>query len=370
MIFGELVSSYMANASLTALRNTEKFLTECSINRYHFDEFVFRSFDDSFTAFYVSTVPRGLAGSTSDLDLILVSEASTDRRTVLTNHLFYQGRRVGVKPINHLDVEEALELVTRAAGLPNTERLHTIDTCAERLPVKWADLERLVNGVSFVVGTPYLPKLPFVCEWALLDFLREYREQAMMVALASRADEVRAAHGYVVNALVAAMDVLMAACGRIQWNNKWTFYRWLRFKSEITDSTVLEGISILDALGDVARGKCSYSIQEALDRFEELSRYFDQVFAPLVPVQRSLIITGRAVQSHEFLRSAVSLSEAQRTAVVAAEILDVLINVSADDIVNLDPHIARVALPLLQLGLLEFTKLCVLDKDVKPPYAR
>jgi hypothetical protein len=354
MIFDELVHSYMASAPALAQKNTEDFLSEYSINRAAFEEFAFRSFKFNYTPFYVSTVPRGMAGSTSDLDVILVSDV-TSNITAITHHLFYQGRRIGLKFIHGVELDKTFDLAEEFSNLPISDWFLSIDKYEKQLSIKWEDFERLVNGVSFDVGTPYICHLPNLCQWSLLNFLLEYHEQRFMATLAYRASELYCAHGYIVYAIIAAMDAIMAACGQIQWNCKWTLERWSRFKSTITDSKVKEGILIINSLEGCLES-CHYSPETVLNKLEELSSYFCNVFAPLEDDKLFLNISGE-VQKHQFISSAISLTSPQRTAIISSDTLSEIINTNADDIINLDQYIASLSLKLLQLDILSLNRL-------------
>jgi hypothetical protein len=356
VIFDKIVSNYIASIPDLSLKNTEKFLDECSIDRLQFEEHNFRSFkDSSHIPFYVSTIPRGMAGSTSDIDVILVSDVGKDL-SIMTNHLFYEGRRVSIRFIRQLNLDEGINILAQFNKLPIDIRFDSLDNYIEQLPLKWEDFERLVNGVSFVTGNPYLHHLPSLCECALIGFLREYYQQKIMLNLACCADEFRTAHGYIVNALNAAMEILMVSCGQIQSKSKWTFYRWSRFRLDVTDSTVMEGISIIDSLTSCLHG-CSYSLQKVLDNFGRLSSFFDKIFISMGNSDGMLFNMSSEIQIHEFIDSAVSLSSLRRTAVISSETLNMIAKMEVNNITKIEPSVAKVALKLVQFDLLSLNKI-------------
>ena len=340
-MFHELLARSVAEAQDAARASTVAFLRACDIDRAGFETFVRGAVQFQGPIFYVSTVARGLAGSTSDLDLILVAPAATEEH-LASQMLFHAGRRVGVKVLAEHGVTREMVRIAQAVSAPPAARHCKIRDAAGALSIKWVDLERLANGASFE-GVTHADHLPALCRWSLVLHLADFRQAEAGFGLAMEAGRRGAALGYLAAAVEAAMDATMAAAGQIQSNVKWTYERWRCFRVRDRETAARDLVDALDAgLSDLRRG---FAEPDALARVEGL---LVAAFGDDVPPQVGNLTA--AAHCSTFVPDAISLSTPERTVVMAADRLTAL---CSDASTRSQADAAR-ALHLLQLGLLSF----------------
>jgi hypothetical protein len=338
VIVDQHVELYRSSAPARLKRNVEACLGRWSIDRPEFEGLINRLSQDAGPIFYVSTVSRGQAGTTSDLDVIVVGDSGRPA-VALSNMLFHRGRRVGAKVIDETRIATAiaqLNSVSRSGDDP-------LGCPAPPLAVKLADLERLVNGFSFEAGTPYLHALPALCRWTYERSLSDYVLQRACCALADAAGAQRAAQVHLTDVLVAAMDVVMAAHGRVQSNTKWTMVRWEEFRREETGVDA-EVVGVIDRTRDRLRA----GVDLASSLLDALNASFTQFVGPALPDELGLQLASD-VKIGRYLTGAVYLTRPGRTAILAAENEQELADLLACA-PGLPPDRAGTALTLLQQG--------------------
>lgn len=321
-----------------ARRSVEAFLAEHAIDRGAVEKLVMGTWPAEARLFYVSTVARGLAGSRSDLDFIIVGDADLGRST-LSSMLFHQERRIGVKYHTEHQIERSFALMAAACAGPDAPGLGGSGAAA--MPIGWADLERLVHGHSPVAGTPYAGHLATVCAWALDANARQFREVAAMAHLAASGELDGALRGYACKASIAAMDCVMAAHGHVQSNWKWTHERWARFRPDLLPG-MAEFAGAIDRLA-VAAGSPDAGAGEVVDRLDRVADLLG--FASRDPGVDVAADIRQIVQ----LDTARALVGGGRLAIVPEELSEAMFGAA---IASLTPAAAAAAVDLVGHGLL------------------
>jgi len=333
-------------------QNVESFLAENKIERTGLESFALRPFEGGFDSFYVSTVARGLAGSKSDVDLILVSNAPISASTTLSSMLFHAGRRVGVKLVNQPDMGDALDVLHKLSDQIAVGRFVAAADERKRIPMEWQDLERLINGVSFVSGTKYIRYLPWLSRWMVINTLQEFQRQVNFVRLALVSGNLSAASAYAFGAVVSAMDAVMAACGQVQSNTKWTFERWRRFTPGAQARKACEAIALVSDVKDVLTRPLASVGRDLTKALTDLQAFLWTEFVPPVQLGSARFDLSDGVHRDAFLPGADSICGKRIAAVVDAAILDQILSARSADFAMFDSEVARAALRLLQVGAL------------------
>lgn len=349
MLFAEEIASRKRGAEARSRENTLAFLDKYKIERSGVEAMLARLCPAPCDIYYVSTVPAGLAGSKSDLDFILVPQES-DPFQDLSSMLFYGGRRVGAKIIPSAEIARVLSAMQglklidllrgAGGGTPSFQSFSSI---------KWTDAERLVNGISFTRGATYLSALDDIAVYAVARALANYRQHRFAAKLAARAGADAAAEGYLVSAVMWAMDAVMSGCGHVQANFKWTLERWSRFRTTNDDSVAADAKRLVSrAWREVSSSPRAVDAALApLDLF--FSRMLDAagVWSPC-----GLRVSANAISS-PYLPGAVCIKGGGRTAVLSAPLFDKLDTFDEEQgIVDLSPADAAALLLLLQLELI------------------
>ena len=332
--------------------NVVRFFDDNGIDRIEFEQFALRPFAKPFDAYYVSTVARGLAGSKSDIDIVLASGGTLPDDATLSNMLFHSGRRVGVRMLSRSDIDSALAHLATVARDLAAGRSVRIAEERGHLAVKWSELERLINGVGIENVPSFLDALPDLCHWALIGALQDFEIAFCCAQLSARSDNAAAVAAYGFTALIAATDAILASCGNVQSNAKWVLERWRLFKT-----TKIKG---LDALANavaqvrfeidapVRRGAAALMpalmrLRVALhERFRSGDMGHGLVFALPTEVKRAAFLPG-----------ADCLARPDRTIIVADKLLDQLIGMTSIGMSALDSRSAGLALTLVQQNCLE-----------------
>jgi hypothetical protein len=347
MIFTDEIARFKSTAESSRRRNTLSFFERYGIDRPKSEEMLNRLCPEPCDLYYVSTVPAGLAGSTSDLDVILVAPAGSSTRD-LSSMLFQNGRRIGAKIVPARVVDDAIGML-RQVSSTSAQEVVVENPSPPASPLKWVDLERLINGISFTTGAYYLEALDDAAEYAVAKALETYSVQRFGAHLAAKAGLAKtAARAYSAGALTSAMDILMAACGRIQSNVKWTYQRWSAFAHATENPTVAEGKKIIgNALSACMAGR--YAGAAVLGPIDEF-------FAHALRAGGKLGIKGLQlsadVMSRSFLPGATCLKGRHKTVVVHSPLLDNMESLDdVDGLDRLDSADARSLLALLQSGM-------------------
>ena len=351
MIIARELEAYRDDALRRGHRNVEQFFASQGLDRAEFEKFVAERSDPSHRPFFVSTVARGLASSTSDIDIMLVADGPLPENHSTSNMLFFQQRRVGLTHLSADNIESTLDSFDRATVLPTLPEILSKTDLAVG-PVRWVDLERIVNGVPFSGDRSYHPRLATLCNATGAARLKDYLFNTLFLRLAVKAGLAESAYAYGQLALVAAMDVLMASCGHVQSNIKWVFERWKRFAGASLPAA-REGIALLSALQEslAARGLSNGS--EQLASFEAVNRYFEEQIFTSEPLPVIRLVLAPDARAHRFLPNATSLHLQDAVAVVDTALVEQL-RASGEN-ATYEPAMRReaeTALTLVQRGFL------------------
>jgi GrpB-like predicted nucleotidyltransferase (UPF0157 family) len=172
----------------------------------------------------VSTAVQGLAGSTSDIDMIVVSPAALDTSARMSMMTFVKGSRVGIKCYSRDEIAESLRHLAAVSELPAGDLQRELD--GWRAPVPWVDLERLINGLRYDMTCPFEWALGDLCAARFSQGFGLFREGVICGCLAQRAGEQRSPWGYLLFALPHLMAAVLACEGSVIANAKWTTQRW------------------------------------------------------------------------------------------------------------------------------------------------
>jgi hypothetical protein len=354
MIATDFIASRVDTAAAAARAHTEAFFDAWGVDRHTFETFLLRSFQGELTPYYVSTVARGLASSTSDVDVIVVTDDPRVRRTPLSSMLFYADRRVGAKVVSRCEIRSALALIGK-----ELERWEADGRCADvTLPLKWVDLERVVNGATFVGDPEFLYALPDVSQWTTIRSRRNFVAYRFYCTLAVRAGRLGAARIYAEAAVAAAMDTVLAICGDVQWNTKWTFERWRRLLAADIPAEVAETARAIDAAH--LRILAASTPQAKAGAADVLAALGESGPLPGT-VDGARLALGREVAVHAFLPSAQILQTSRGALVLDTATLAACLEIDGAGLAQLTPETARAVLELAQQGYLRLTHKDLLD---------
>jgi hypothetical protein len=341
MIFSEELAYYQSQNNVLGLSNVRAFLQQWNIDQIALETFVRRS-ARSGQLYYVSTVPRGLGGSTSDVDFMVIVDDAVERNSNLTSMLFNQGRRVGIKTLTRAEV---------LAGLAAVEaRLAAWDAGDYRcdpLPMKWINLERAINGVTFEGEPEFIGHLAILARWAGAMAFADFCQNCLLTELAIAAEEAGAARAYGEAAVMAAMDCLMAACGRVQWNTKWIYERWRIFLGELGEKSAALRVHAVERLLEALQAP-HVSAQHVREALGDVRRCLLGHDSSRRASDRTRLVQAPDVSIDDFLPRAVVLQGPTGAAVVDKAVLERVLG----DVPPPDPNAASVGLALSQKGLL------------------
>lgn len=353
MIVTEELSAYRDDALRRGRHNVEQFFASQGLDKAEFEKFVLERSDPSHRPFYVSTVARGLASGTSDIDIMLVADGPLPENHATSNMLFFQQRRVGLKLLSGTNIETTLDTLESATAHPTLQASVLNARLTEDMPVRWVDLERIINGVPFSDGESYHHRLATLCGATAASRLKDYLFNALFLRLAVKAGLAESAYAYGQLALMAAMDVLMASCGHVQSNMKWIFERWSRFAVDAKLPAVREGVALLTALHENLDARAPSKDTDQLTLFEAVNAYFEKRIFPSDRLPAIRLALAQSVRAHGFLPNATSLHLKDVAAVVGSAIVDHLQTAGTDATNDFaTPRDAATALRLLQHGFL------------------
>lgn len=354
LLIEEEVDRYIYETPATLAGNVVSFLADNAIERVGLESFALRPFQGDFDLFYVSTVARGLAGSKSDVDLILVAGESVADDTTLSSMLFYSGRRVGVKVFRNFDIKSAIDILQEISTRIIDGDFVSIFEARKRMPVKWIDVERLVNGVSLKLGPIYLEYLRPLCRWVVIDALQEFQVQYCLVRLALASNNFGAASAYALGAIVSAMDAIMATCGRVQSNIKWTLERWRRFTLDAQAPRAREAIRRLMDAKDVAGWPTVGAANDLVKALTNLRAFMYAEFVSPGQLGCLRIDIPDGGYRAPFLPGADGVFSQNTAAVVNTLTLNRILGADSSGLETLDSREAKDTLELLQAGVLSF----------------
>lgn len=349
MIFAEDTERFSHVAEDRARRNTIAFMEHQGLDRQEIEALAARIHPGQCTIYFVSTIPAGLAGSKSDVDVILVPDSASGSDAV-SNMMFHRDRRIGAKVILATEIAHALDRLREFSSHSLLGRCSDVQTSHSPGTIKWEDLTRLVNGLSFAQGATYLPALPDIARYATACALAKYRQQRFAAKLADRSNAVDALFGYRLNAVISAMDALMSACGRIMSNSKWTLQRWQQFEADpLTDAARSLHLLISQTWNSVLQSPRADSRTLTLldERFDEMTATEQKPFRHRLRPLSSAIC-------REFLPGALSIKSNGHVAIVPSNFLDRLASIDMrDPPADLSRTEAASILRLWQLEMLE-----------------
>ncbi len=351
MMFEEELASQQKNSTALGRRNTENFFNAAGIDRKAFEAFTLRRFDADSCALYVSTVPRGLAGSTSDIDLILLVKSPVAPTDMNSNMLFFQNRRVGLKQIYDQDVASTFNALETICS--HGSDLNLVAQTLKQQPVKWADLERVVYGISFSTDSPFLDKLPILGRAAVAISLRNFAANALLCNIAARGAYGSGVYAYGFAALTAAMDVIMALCGRIQSNTKWTFERWRRFAAEPSGDQIGSFVAPITTLYQSIMRLQATEVQTVTEQLQSIGQLLAKSVDRWGWSASANLRLPTNVVAGRFLPNATSLCRMDLAAAVATEVVQPLLAQEPLSVDDMPRDSAAAILKLIQHGLIE-----------------
>jgi hypothetical protein len=176
-----------------------------------------------------SSPVHGLANATSDIDTICVIDGPDRIAERTATQIFDQSNHYETILFTRGEIASELSRLTAVLATPPAAQLTAYKQWDKGGPLTRKYLERLVNGVATDGLLPYFDWLPALAKLWRVASLARALVAAECAALAERASELRAALGYVVNALLYAMDALMSHHGHVFSNKKWFLLRFRRF---------------------------------------------------------------------------------------------------------------------------------------------
>jgi len=264
----DCLSRYAALAPERARANIETFLNRMGCDAADIEERLGSQFGVIHDILFVSTVASGLAGSTSDLDVILIVNTIAADQDRISTTMFTHGKRMGVKAYTHPEALQSIDLLAEIGGRPLSLLPFSRNQWDSIAPVPWVELERLINGFSFKSGMPYVFGLPRLSVAWFVGAFEQFRRAVILATLAERAGERRGRYGYAVMALRSLMDAVMASHGRVHWNAKWVPERWRRFCSDSDGAVEVPLVGRITAVWEqtlsAIEGGCVSPIGDAL----------------------------------------------------------------------------------------------------------
>jgi hypothetical protein len=182
--------------------------------------------------FFVSTAVHGLSGSTSDIDLIVVTPSRLEDATPISTMAFVGRTRLGIKNYGREEVVQSLAYLANLSERTAGEIWQGVTPW--RAPVPWVDLERVINGLRDDMTSPYGHALDDLCATRFSYSFELFREAIILGCLSRSAGEQRAPWGYLLHALPHLMDVALSCEGDTVTNVKWTTQRWAQSQAAKT----------------------------------------------------------------------------------------------------------------------------------------
>ncbi len=173
-----------------------------------------------------SSIVHGLANKSSDIDTIAIVNAEISGARMATQ-VFEGTDHLEVISFSDRELSTALAHLTNLAQQQQPSSiLSAMSSWDSNTELRQKYLERIINGVSTDGDMPYLESLPAlsqVWQWLSLD---KFTKSIALAILAEKAGEHRGRIGYVINALLYLMDVVLSRHGSVFSNKKWYLLRW------------------------------------------------------------------------------------------------------------------------------------------------
>jgi len=178
-----------------------------------------------------SSPVHGLANATSDIDTICIVEGEALGERTATQ-VFDAGNHYETIPFSLAELTAERTRLRQSAALPGAAAIKAFNGWDKAGPISRKYLERIINGIAVDGSAPYLDSLP--------DLARLWRVASLARALAMHdcarlslaAGEPRGAIGYAINALLYAVEVLLAHFGHVYSSRKWGLLRLERFAAD------------------------------------------------------------------------------------------------------------------------------------------
>lgn len=344
MVISAAVERYVATAPQTTKGNLEAYFAKYAIDQTQVVEAVRRQSRAEADAFFVSSIVRGLGGSTSDIDIVL-EFGGAEAATTMSTMMFVGERRVGFK---YVTVNGLRRAIAELEALGNKSQVTAVVSGWDKThDISWVDLERIINGWSYKTGMAHLDALPTFCTISCKYFARDALFFARLAVLADLAGTGRASLAYGWGATLAMMDQVMAACGRVQATRKWTLERWRRFCAEI----VPEARDCIAAVEAAYAALSGPEVNQA--RSAMILRHVERVLALLEPEllgHHSAFRTNYPEHNKCYFGSARALHDSRQIIVTSADILDLAVRPWAE-LTAIDSTAARSLVTLAQAGL-------------------
>lgn len=304
------------------------------------DRHIRTRFESEVEPFFVSTVVRGLAGSTSDIDIMAVGEGVSQAVSAM---MFWEGRRIGLKAID-IDTLRAAqhELQAKFEAIKSGAFLSSGDLATSQ-HLKRVDLERLTNSYSLAKGAEFLTYLPALSRIAALESKREAAASLAAAHWAINCDQRKRAWAYLDIFVINAMDCVMALCGNVQSNTKWTNQRWAVFAADILHPGVAAVCSHIETLH---KGLIADPESNKLEAQITLARSIFGIMSGMEGSRETYrLALAKDVGCFDFMPGSKCLSLRDRCAIVDAGRFDDLL--AKDLSLSLDAQDASLALELL-----------------------
>ncbi len=354
-MFTEQAGRFASGIESRARANVESLLAQMSSTADDFHDTVRKQFAQIVDILFVSTVASGLFGSTSDIDLIAVLEDGA-RPVGMSTMMFLKDRRLGVKAYTTGEVDAALTCLKEMGRKRPTELASCQKEMLATTRMTWVDLERCVNGFSFMSGAPYSHHLPDLSEaWFSIAF-DQFRRAVILGVIADRAGEERGRYGYALVAVRNLMDLIMAAHGWIHSNLKWVQQRWAQFKDSslpLASRLLVDSVTALaDGVHDklIAGSKDSVAGQ-LIDVYGRVLGHFSMA---LVDDDRPVKVAPNLVIRPFVGESEVALVPGGGMVIVTGRPHEELFSIRVSELLTVDRRSARALLSLSRARCIDF----------------
>jgi hypothetical protein len=325
--------------------HTEKFFRDQGLNLEELLKDVRAALTRPADVLLVSTVVTGLAGSTSDLDIIGILEGDEPAQSV-SLAVFSQNRRLGLKAYSNLEYRMTVQQVGDWVNLVRSSAPEILPSPGT--PIKPIEFERIVNGYSPSSGTPFASDLPTLSGFRLAFLWPRFQAALSMAHLGMAAGRESSATGYAITATMAALDFIMTAVGRVQFSYKWTYLRWAKFQSAEVPQEVMLARQEAEALRrELFSGS---NLRRLIDLLDNLSKRVEDLFELSNRAQYLTLPLRRTKDQHPYLQNGVLWFQSGGVRVTHQKLLTQFDGLTWGDVQNLPRTSADLLLTLVQRG--------------------
>jgi hypothetical protein len=342
---GREIVRYAESLRAERAQHTEKFFSDQGLNL----EILLKDVRAALTRFadvlLVSTVVRGLAGSTSDLDLVGILEGDESAQSA-SLAVFSQNRRIGLKAYSNLEYRMTVQQAGDWISLMHSSAPEIVPS--PDITINQVDFERIVNGYSPSSGTPFASDLPTLSGFRLALLWPRFQAALSMAHLGLAAGREAAAAGYVVTAILAALDFIMAAIGRVQYGIKWIYLRWAKFQSvQVPQEVMLARQEAENLRRELFGGS---NLRRQVDLLDNLSKQIDDLYEFSNRSRYLSLPLRRNEDQHPFLKSGILWFDSGGVRVTHQKLLSEFDGLTWGDVKNLPKTSAHLLLTLVQRG--------------------